>query len=52
MKKLTQEQMEQVVDILVRISTFDGHTDAYYWLNDPKTNELFCQIREILKEVK
>ena len=52
MNKLTQEQLEQVIDILVRISTFDGHRDAYYWLNDPKTSELFDQIRELLKQMK
>jgi hypothetical protein len=52
MKTLTQEQMIQVTDILVRISTFDGHKDAYFWLNDPKTAELFDHIRSILKEMK
>lgn len=52
MKKLTQEQVELAVDILVRISTFDGHKDAYYWLNDPKTAELFSTIRELLKDCK
>ena len=52
MTKLTQKQLEQVIDVLVRISTFDGHRDAYYWLNDPKTSELFDQIRELLKEMK
>jgi hypothetical protein len=52
MKTLTPEQLEQVVDILVRISTFDGHKDAYFWLNDPKISELFDQIRSILGEIK
>jgi len=52
MKILTQEQTLQIADILVRISTFDGHRDAYFWLNDPKTAELFDQIRTILKEMK
>lgn len=52
MPKLTQEQLEQVIDVLVRISTFDGHKDAYYWLNDPKTSDLFAQIRQLLNEIK
>lgn len=37
-------------ELLNRISTFDGHTDAYQWLNDPKTTELFEEIRSFLKD--
>lgn len=42
---------EDAIIYLKRIASFDGHGDLYTWANDPKTAELFEDIRTLLSNL-
>ena len=46
-KEMTQATRGK--EYLKQIVSFNGHTDAYEWLNDKETQKLFDEIREFLK---
>lgn len=47
-KQMTQATKAK--EYLQKLISFNGHTDAYEWLNDKETQKLFDEIRNFLNK--